>query len=157
MKMSHLYALCDEIAAAVLVAEPSWSVHVVTDAQVDVKDIPATGVELHIGPDTNEETRGREDAGGASRKRADATLSIMCRMRCKLNRTAEDTVARDRAVEWDKVVDILQRRAGFVIDDAGTASWDEGAAFIDPMALRQDRVVSVVASTKFLLFRKIGS
>ena len=156
MMMGPLYALCDAIKAACDAAQPTWTVSVITDPQQELRLEPETEFELHIGPGMSEEERGEEERGGISRKRADGVLTICLRMRSKLKAADPETEIRRRAMEWDKVVRILQRRSGFNLgSDFGDAIWLKGEGVPDRNALRKDRVIAILSlDTQFLIHRK---
>lgn len=152
--IGHQYALCDAVKAAVLAAEPTWLVNVVFDAMRDAKSYTVGKVEVDIGPLSSHEQRGMEETGGASRKRVDAEIKIAVRLRCRVNAVTPEAQDRAQAIEFDKVVRILQRRSGFDIPDAGTVAWKELDDFSDVLSLREDRLVSIVGEVTFTLFRK---
>lgn len=156
MMMGPLYELCDAIKAACDAAQPTWTVSVVTDPQQELQLEPESEFELHIGPGMTEEERGQEERGGISRKRADGVLTICLRMRSKIKAAAPETEIRRRVVEWDKVVEILQRRAGFDLGTGiGDAIWLKGEGVLDRNALRKDRVIAILSlDTQFLIHRK---
>lgn len=142
MLMRVPWSLCDAVKAAIQAAKPTWVVEVVLDAERDIGELPTDGdpVEVHLAPFTNEEVRPE-----GSRRAVQGEVSIGIRLRVKLGKGPATDFARTKCEAWDELVAVVQRRQGFDCGEAGTLHWFHGMAGIDLEALRQDKVLSIVA------------
>ena len=145
MKLDVVWDLLDAIKTAIVAAESSWTVEVMIDPTTDVKNLPSSGIELHLMPCANEEGFVEN-----SRQAIGAEVTIGMRMRSRLGKNISTTEARAKSLEWDKAVKILQRPNGFDLGAAGHYRWHSGAAGFDQMALRKDHVISI-CSTEIVL------
>lgn len=147
--MTHLWGLCDALAAAVTAAHPSWTVAVLLDPQTLAKTHPAdlVGVELHLGPLAFTTDRGDEE--GRSKVRVEEELTIALRMRTRRLDSDTETLARAKSLLVDEALTIAMRRQGFVVAGNLEATFQSLDGFHDIASLREDTLISILVELKF--------